>query len=96
MVYNRLVDHVRELYRRYGYDEVITPQNFDAKLWKTSGHYEHYKENMFYTEVDGREYGGFPGWLSEGRFRRFRVGTGGDVVREGHQLLADPGESGDI
>ena len=55
-LYNLLIEYVRELYARYGYDEVITPQIFDAALWKTSGHYEHYHDNMFFTEVDGREY----------------------------------------
>jgi threonyl-tRNA synthetase len=48
---------VRGLYRRYGYAEVITPQILDASLWKKSGHYEHYRGNMYFTEVDGREYG---------------------------------------
>jgi threonyl-tRNA synthetase len=47
---------VRELYRRYGYLEVITPQIFDAALWKRSGHYEHYRENMYFTTVDEREF----------------------------------------
>ncbi|NIM01530.1 MAG: threonine--tRNA ligase [Acidobacteria bacterium] len=56
-IYNRLVEHVRRLYQRYGYDEVITPQIFDSSLWKRSGHYEHYRDNMYFTEVDGREYG---------------------------------------
>ncbi|MDH3627510.1 MAG: threonine--tRNA ligase [Acidobacteriota bacterium] len=55
-VYNGLIDYVRGLYRRYGYDEVVTPQIFDASLWKTSGHYEHYRDNMYFTEVDEREY----------------------------------------
>jgi threonyl-tRNA synthetase len=55
-VYSLLIDFVRELYRRYGYREVITPQIFDSSLWKTSGHYEHYRDNMFFTEVDGREF----------------------------------------
>jgi len=55
-VYNRLVAYVRELYREYGYTEVITPQIFDASLWKRSGHYEHYRNNMYFTEVDGRQY----------------------------------------
>ena len=55
-LYNLLVNYVRELYDRYEYDEVITPQIFDASLWKTSGHYDHYRDNMFFTEVDGREY----------------------------------------
>jgi threonyl-tRNA synthetase len=56
IVYNLLVDFVRELYRRYGYQEVITPQIFDAVLWKRSGHYDNYKENMFFLEADEREY----------------------------------------
>ena len=56
LVYNALVEHVRELYRRYGYDEVLTPQIFDAALWHRSGHYEHYREHMYFTEVDGREF----------------------------------------
>jgi threonyl-tRNA synthetase len=56
VVYNVLIDYVRELYVRYGYDEVVTPQIFDASLWRKSGHYDHYRENMYFTEVDGREY----------------------------------------
>ncbi len=55
-VYNRLVDFMRELYREYGYQEVITPQLFDVELWKRSGHYEAYRENMFFSEVEGREF----------------------------------------
>ncbi len=56
LVYNLLIGYVRELYARYGYAEVITPQIFDAALWKRSGHYEHYRDNMFFTEAEGREY----------------------------------------
>ncbi len=56
IVYNLLVGYVRELYERYGYDEVITPQVFDASLWKRSGHYDHYRENMFFTEAEGRQF----------------------------------------
>jgi len=56
-VYNLLVEYVRELYRRYGYDEVITPQIFDAALWKRSGHYDHFRDHMYFTEIDDREYG---------------------------------------
>jgi len=55
-VYNRLIEYVRGLYTRYGYREVLTPQIFDASLWKRSGHYEHYRESMYFTEVDGREF----------------------------------------
>jgi len=55
-VYNRLVDYVRELYREFGYGEVITPQILDVDLWHTSGHYENYREAMFFTEVDERQF----------------------------------------
>ncbi|MEW6339003.1 MAG: threonine--tRNA ligase [Acidobacteriota bacterium] len=57
MIYNELLAYMRGLYRKYGYQEVITPQLFDAELWKTSGHYFNYKENMFFGEVDEREFG---------------------------------------
>ena len=57
LVYNTLVDYIRSLYRRYGYDEVITPQIFDAGLWHRSGHYDHYKDNMYFTHIDEREFG---------------------------------------
>jgi threonyl-tRNA synthetase len=56
-VYNLLQTYVRGLYRKYGYGEVITPQLFDMELFKTSGHYDHYKDNMFICEVDEREFG---------------------------------------
>jgi threonyl-tRNA synthetase len=56
VVYNQLVEFVRELYREYGYQEVITPQLFDVDLWKRSGHYEAYRENMFFSDVEGREF----------------------------------------
>ena len=56
-VYNTLVEYIRGLYRRYGYEEVITPQIFDAGLWHRSGHYDHYKDNMYFTHIDEREFG---------------------------------------
>jgi threonyl-tRNA synthetase len=46
-VYNALVDYVRGLYDRYGYEEVVTPQVFDNQLFRTSGHLPSYAENMF-------------------------------------------------
>ncbi len=46
-VYNRLIDYVRGLYDRHGYEEVITPQAFDPKLFRTSGHLTNYAENMY-------------------------------------------------
>jgi threonyl-tRNA synthetase len=55
-VYNQLISYVRERYRRYGYEEVITPQILEVDLWHRSGHYEHYKENMFFSRLEEREY----------------------------------------
>ena len=56
VVYNGLVAYVRELYERYGYGEVLTPQILDVELWKTSGHYDNYRDAMFFTEVDERQF----------------------------------------
>jgi threonyl-tRNA synthetase len=56
IVYNELVALMRELYQEFGYEEVITPQLFDVDLWKRSGHYENYLENMFFSDVEGREF----------------------------------------
>ncbi|MGH1468287.1 MAG: threonine--tRNA ligase [Bdellovibrionales bacterium] len=55
-VYNALQNYMREKYEKFGYEEVITPQIFDTELYHKSGHYENYKENMFFTETDGREF----------------------------------------
>jgi threonyl-tRNA synthetase len=56
LVYNLLVEHVRGLLGRFGYGEVLTPQILDVDLWHTSGHYANYKDNMYFTEVDGRQF----------------------------------------
>jgi threonyl-tRNA synthetase len=55
-LYQRLVEYVRGLYRAHGYREVITPQVLDLDLWRRSGHYEHYKENMYFTDVEDRHF----------------------------------------
>jgi len=55
-VYNGLIDYVRELNERNGYGEVVTPQILDVELWHTSGHWANYRENMFFTELDERQY----------------------------------------
>src|SRR5216684_2349980 len=47
IIFNGLVDYVRRLYRRYGFDEVITPQIYRNELWHTSGHWDNFRENMF-------------------------------------------------
>ena len=56
-VYNALTDYMRELYERYGYQEVVTPQIFKTSLFKTSGHYDNYLEHMYMLEIDEQEYG---------------------------------------
>jgi threonyl-tRNA synthetase len=47
VLYNGLIDYMRDLYTEYGYREVITPQLFTAELWKTSGHYQNFADDMF-------------------------------------------------
>jgi threonyl-tRNA synthetase len=56
-IYNELVDFVRKFYMRDGYSEVVTPLIWDTEIFKISGHYDNYKDNMFFSEVDEREYG---------------------------------------
>ena len=56
-VYNLCVEFIRGLYRRYGYQEVITPQIFSTDLWKRSGHYDNYLENMYFIQDEDRELG---------------------------------------
>ena len=57
LIYNELVAYIRSLYQRYGYQEVITPQIFDVDVWHRSGHYDNYKEHIYFTEVEGRDFG---------------------------------------
>ena len=56
-VFNELVHLTREMCARHGYDEVKTPQLYDAELWKTSGHWFKYRDHMFVTESEGRQLG---------------------------------------
>jgi threonyl-tRNA synthetase len=56
-LYNGLLEYMRSEYAKRGYEEVVTPQIFDAELFKLSGHYQNYHENMYWTEIDEREFG---------------------------------------
>tara|TARA_B100000029_G_scaffold496770_1_gene563496 strand:+ start:797 stop:2572 length:1776 start_codon:yes stop_codon:yes gene_type:complete len=56
-VMNGLIAYVKELYEKYGYQEVMTPQIFNTDLWKRSGHLEAYADNMYFVDVDEREFG---------------------------------------
>jgi len=57
VLYNELLRYLREEYSRRGYQEVLTPQIFDAELFKLSGHYQNYHDNMYWTVIDEREFG---------------------------------------
>ncbi|HLN57583.1 MAG TPA: threonine--tRNA ligase [Thermoanaerobaculia bacterium] len=56
-LYNGLFEYLRSEYALRGYQEVVTPQIFDAELFKLSGHYANYHDNMYWTEIDEREFG---------------------------------------
>ncbi len=56
VIYNLLVDYVQGLNRRDGFEEVRTPQILDVDLWHRSGHWDNYRQSMFFTEVDERQY----------------------------------------
>ncbi|MGN1200999.1 MAG: threonine--tRNA ligase [Candidatus Caccovivens sp.] len=52
IVKNLLIDYWHELHRKAGYDEISTPVMLSRHLWETSGHWDHYKENMYTTKID--------------------------------------------
>ncbi len=56
VVYNELLAFVREEYRKRGFQEVLTPQLYNKALWELSGHWEHYRENMFLLKIDEEEF----------------------------------------
>lgn len=53
---NLLIDYWREVHKKYGYVEVSTPIILSRKLWERSGHWEHYKDNMYTTVIDEEDY----------------------------------------
>ncbi|MBS7032498.1 MAG: threonine--tRNA ligase [Clostridium sp.] len=53
---NTLIDYWRKLHEREGYQEISTPILLNKKLWETSGHWDHYRENMYTTEIDEEEF----------------------------------------
>lgn len=52
---NALIEYWREIHRKAGYTEVSTPLIMNRKLWETSGHWDHYKDNMYSTVIDDEE-----------------------------------------
>lgn len=53
---NILMDYWREIHREAGYVEISTPMILSKTLWETSGHWDHYKDNMYTTKIDGEDY----------------------------------------
>ena len=95
VVKNQLIDYWREIHKRYGYVEISTPMILNRRLWERSGHWGHYKQNMYTTKIDGEDYaikpmncpGGMLVYASEPRSYRdlpLRVGELGLVHR--HEL----------
>lgn len=56
-IYNTLMEFIRSEYRKRGFQEVITPNIFNFKLWQVSGHGDHYADNMFLFDVDKEKFG---------------------------------------
>ena len=53
---NTLLDYWRKCHKRYGYVEISTPIILNQELWHRSGHWDHYKDNMYTTVIDGEDY----------------------------------------
>lgn len=56
-IYNTLMNLMQEQYRKRGFQEVMSPNMYKSDLWKTSGHWGHYAENMFTFEVEKETFG---------------------------------------
>ena len=56
IIRNELINYWREVHRRYGYQEIKTPMILNRKLWETSGHWDHYAANMYFTKIDDEDY----------------------------------------
>ena len=53
---NTLLDYWRQVHKKYGYVEISTPIILNRQLWERSGHWDHYKQNMYTTVIDGEDY----------------------------------------
>lgn len=56
VIWNALCDHWREIHRRHGYSEIRTPIILSEALWHQSGHWDHYRDNMYFTRIDEGDY----------------------------------------
>lgn len=57
IVYHELQEFIRDLYRKFNYNEVVTPQVYDVKLWKQSGHWDLFREYLYHMKIGEREFG---------------------------------------
>lgn len=55
-IYNALVELIRSEYRKRGFQEVVSPNIYNVKLWQTSGHWEHYADNMFSFDIEKEQF----------------------------------------
>ena len=95
VIINELVDFWREVHRKAGYEEIRTPLIMNEELWKVSGHYAHYEENMYFTDIDEQSFAvkpmNCPGALlvykSKMRsYREFPIRTGELGIVHRHEL----------
>ena len=56
VIRNELINYWRQVHRRFGYQEIKTPMIMNRRLWEQSGHWDHYKENMYFTVIDNEDY----------------------------------------
>ncbi len=56
IIKNELIKYWRQVHRRYGYVEISTPMILNRALWERSGHWEHYHDNMYFTQIDKEDY----------------------------------------
>ncbi len=56
IIYNVLIEFIRGEYKKRGYQEIRTPIILNKSLWERSGHWDHYKENMYFTKIDDRDF----------------------------------------
>ena len=56
VIRNELINYWRQVHREFGYQEIKTPMILNRKLWEQSGHWDHYKENMYFTKIDDEDF----------------------------------------
>lgn len=56
IIYNTLIEWIRSEYRKRGFQEVITPNMYNSKLWETSGHWQHYADDMFQFDIEKEKF----------------------------------------